>query len=88
MDDITNYPKTLGAYAREGWRMQGLCVGCNGIDKFEIDMAREALVLGKDYPTYDFMLAKMCSHCGKKLSLYTWSPEEFRDNLKRRWRDR
>jgi hypothetical protein len=82
------YPPTLGEFVRLGWRMQGLCVPCNGVDKFQVDMAAAAKALGDGYPTRDFMLAQMCQKCGHKLSLYTWSPEELRDHERKWWNAR
>jgi hypothetical protein len=43
------YPPTLGEFVGLGWRMQGLCVPCNGVEKFDIDIdmgeARSATVI-------------------------------------------
>jgi hypothetical protein len=36
------YPPTLGDFVGLGWRMQGLCVPCNGTDKFQVDMVAAA----------------------------------------------
>jgi len=67
--------------------MQGLCVPCNGVDKFQIDMAAAAKALGDGYSTRDFMLGQMCPKCGHKLSLYDWSPEELREHERKWWRN-
>ena len=81
------YPPTLGEFVRLGWRMQGLCVPCNGVDMFQIDMDAAAKALGATYSTRDFMLAQMCPKCGHKLSLYDWSPEELREHERKWWRN-
>ena len=67
--------------------MHGLCVPCNGVDKFQIDMAAAAKALGATHPTREFMLAQMCQKCGHKLSLYDWSPEELQDHARHWWRN-
>jgi hypothetical protein len=79
------YPPTLGEFVGLGWRMQGLCVPCNGTDKFEIDMAAAVVALGDAHPMRAFMLGQMCERCGQKLSLYDWSPEELREHASKWW---
>ena len=80
------YPPTLGEFVRLGWRMQGLCVPCNGTDKFEIYIDAAAKALGTAHSTRDFIQAESCQRCGRKLSLYTWSPEELREHARNWWR--
>jgi hypothetical protein len=63
------YPPTFGEFVGLGWRMQGLCVPCNGTDKFQV-MVAATKALGDAYPMRDFMLAQMCELCGQKLSLH------------------
>ena len=48
-------PPALGEFVGLGWRMQGLCVPCNGVEKFDIDMGAAAKALGDSYSTGDFM---------------------------------
>jgi hypothetical protein len=79
------YPPTFGEFVGLGWRMQGLCVPCNGIDKFQVDTVAAAKALGDAYPMRDFMLSQMCQQCGQKLSLYDWSPQELRDHAGKWW---
>jgi len=82
------YLPTLAEFVGLGWRKQGLCVPCNGVEKFDIDMGAAAKALGDGYSTRDFMLAQMCQKCGHKLSLYTWSPEELKDHARKWWNAR
>jgi hypothetical protein len=78
-------PPTLGEFVGLGWRMEGLCVPCNGVDKFQVDMVAAAKTLGDGYSTHEFMLAQMCQRCGQKLSLYDWSPEELWEHAQKWW---
>jgi hypothetical protein len=80
------YPPTVGEFVGLCWRMQGLCVPCNGTNKFEIDMAAAATALGDAQPMRT--VAQMCQRCGQKLSLYDWSPEELREHERKWWNAR
>jgi hypothetical protein len=78
------YPATLGV-VRDGWRMQALCVDCDGTDKFEIDIAAAVIARGKDCPLRSSMLQQRC-RCGTNLTLYFWSPIELAALKTKCWR--
>ena len=70
-----SYPPTIGEYVRLDWTMDALCYDCTGTDKFQIHMGAALNRYGLGCPTREFMLGLVCK-CGRKLSLYCFSPEE------------
>ena len=67
---FVEHAETLGEFIRLGGRMQGLCIRCNGTEKFEIDLAAVVRELGEDCLMQNFMIMQKCQHCGRRLSLY------------------